>query len=562
MTTSKLENQVPDQQVRLGGPGALDPQIFVIAASLSLTSSILVGADFQNQSQILALAASNIVALSMLGLFHFVLYKTLNHKLDKKPLSLISLLSIGALAGSGKGFITGAMMFVFGYETDLLGSGAQRAAGTLVVGLWGVPLLSYLGSVRKHAEARAQKIAEELAIDRFVANKESGAPLLLREFINRAKTSLSELQQVSNPETISAKIRGIVENDLRPLSHRIWEEENSRKNSLTAKNLLKLSIFHFGYWPVPISIIYFLSIAPWAATYSDKYGWWILLGRSTILLAGIWLGRRFPQSTFFRSVLFYFMVITLVSTCQELLVFVVTGPEYEFVLNHVLANAIWLVQLTLLSGVIQAGLEIVKSLSHEYKQIMSRINGRKFEDNPREKLLRRSLGHYLHGQVQNRLLSAALKLDSTKQGLELERDINFVTNILNEAEQGFTRATATSINELLHEIAGLWKGVLEVEVKGENCEVRSVHATESVRELVTEALTNAMRHGFASKVSLSAESMSANRIRIRVADNGVGPRLGEKGLGSQLLDLLAPGAWSLEPGDFGGAVLRVDLDVD
>lgn len=60
-------------------------------------------------------------------------------------------------------------------------------------------------------------------------------------------------------------------------------------------------------------------------------------------------------------------------------------------------------------------------------------------------------------------------------------------------------------------------------------------------------------------LSLAVEQGGGQCARITVIDDGSGPVDGRHGMGSSLLDETAPGAWSLDRGTDGGAVLTATV---
>jgi anti-sigma regulatory factor (Ser/Thr protein kinase) len=79
-------------------------------------------------------------------------------------------------------------------------------------------------------------------------------------------------------------------------------------------------------------------------------------------------------------------------------------------------------------------------------------------------------------------------------------------------------------------------------------------------QAANEAITNAMRHGFASNVTVSVKAKSGF-IELVAIDDGTGPRSGEVGLGSELFDAVAGTRWSLKAGVGGGSVLTLKVKI-
>jgi len=85
---------------------------------------------------------------------------------------------------------------------------------------------------------------------------------------------------------------------------------------------------------------------------------------------------------------------------------------------------------------------------------------------------------------------------------------------------------------------------MQVSITGVEHAQASGHAKAVVR-VVEEGLANAYRHGHAGSVEVSIAA-SADGVRIRVLDDGDGPPADIRpGLGSAVLESLAPAEWSL-----------------
>jgi anti-sigma regulatory factor (Ser/Thr protein kinase) len=78
---------------------------------------------------------------------------------------------------------------------------------------------------------------------------------------------------------------------------------------------------------------------------------------------------------------------------------------------------------------------------------------------------------------------------------------------------------------------------------------------------VSEAVSNAVRHGLAKNLTITLEKLEsiADHIEIVVEDDGLGPRSGKAGLGTELFNATSGVEWSLTAGKTGGSVLRVRI---
>ena len=179
---------------------------------------------------------------------------------------------------------------------------------------------------------------------------------------------------------------------------------------------------------------------------------------------------------------------------------------------------------------------------------------------------RRYLGNVLHGSVQSSLTSAALRLEqwsATMDGAELPRVIAEVRTALEGALAAVDIGPVAggSLGEVVGERIALWSGAVEstVTITDEARAIDDPFLIEQVGDIVGEAITNAVRHGHAERISV-AIARSRGSLDIVVSDDGVGPSA-HQSAGGGLGHLLRSGyAWTLER-ESAVTVLRVRIPV-
>lgn len=160
-------------------------------------------------------------------------------------------------------------------------------------------------------------------------------------------------------------------------------------------------------------------------------------------------------------------------------------------------------------------------------------------------LQRKALSQAIHGPVQSAVTSAALRLDAAVRGNEpidglitqIRRNLREVIDVLDPGD-----VSAPSFDEALQRISGTWDGVCSV-----TCAIAPAVrnaldvdpiARVSVIDLLTEAVSNAVRHGEAKNVHLAATLTEDGCITVRIHDDGKSlpdaPAL--RGLGTVLLE--------------------------
>ena len=162
--------------------------------------------------------------------------------------------------------------------------------------------------------------------------------------------------------------------------------------------------------------------------------------------------------------------------------------------------------------------------------------------------------------VLSQLLVSAL---AARQADFSEQDLKSEVLRLRElfANLDTERPTAAEMTfaDLAETLAGRWDGFVELEIV-QHPSLISVVCDKSwaLVEVLNEAISNAIRHGMASTISIDIEPVD-NSIYITVSDNGLGPTSGKPGLGTKIINEITEGNWSIKTGPNGGAVLKLQL---
>ena len=184
-------------------------------------------------------------------------------------------------------------------------------------------------------------------------------------------------------------------------------------------------------------------------------------------------------------------------------------------------------------------------------------------------VVRRDLARILHGPIQGRLAAVRMKLhifteQSIHGSLEVDqRDVNQLTELIaqiaHEIETFGEEQDVTNqihLSESLEALAYKWQGmidvVLDVSHDAAYAVVNDQFMTKKLVAACSEAVTNATRHGNATRVRLSLNLIaSESTLQLLAADNGRGV-LFHVVPGIGLRDIEADGGrWSFEPSEIG-----------
>ena len=160
-------------------------------------------------------------------------------------------------------------------------------------------------------------------------------------------------------------------------------------------------------------------------------------------------------------------------------------------------------------------------------------------------LNRRRTASVLHGPVQAALFASAMKLSQESKPTpqlvaEVEKDIAQALEKLNNP----SNLEGEDISDLLNQIVEIWSDAADIAIEIpealEAAITKRPLASEALIEIAREFITNAIKHGKASKVSLKVSRLDGARIAIEVIDDGQGLPPGAKaGFGSKLLSELS-----------------------
>jgi len=202
---------------------------------------------------------------------------------------------------------------------------------------------------------------------------------------------------------------------------------------------------------------------------------------------------------------------------------------------------------------IRSGDDVLRQLRERVSATQARTSAQEAET----ARIRKEVAAALHGTVQSQLLASAAGLNQPRIAELMTRSPQ---EGLEAALSSIDAATSSTIDiaERLERIERSWGSLMKVTITGVEHAQGTGHDKAVIR-VVEEALANAYRHGHAGIVDVSI-AMDGNTVMIRVIDDGDGlPTEIRPGLGSAVLESLAPGTWSLTRSSSDRTVLDVVL---
>lgn len=564
----------------IGGRHLLDrTSLLILSPYLVLTSVIAVLIQGLDDSQVetqlsqfpwLAIVSANVLSLLVCWFALELLNKTVLRHRETRPIPVPLALLTGFGLGALKGFTTG----VFGFWLEVFSTFEAAVGGRWIqTGILGVCLIPILSLSVAKIEQLNQK--REVLIADHVSALLSGnlAPTeSLRRQVNELKANslkiLDDLQD-SLPESgptaakrFEVAIDNLLSNHVRPLSHTIWQNRQARMPKLNLPTLISSGILGRSLNPLVstalLFIILFMSHLVFVGAL-ESFQRSLTISMTTALVTRGYGFIKVRSSAIYISGYFVAVIGSValgISLADALFGFVQNG---SFLLAW-FATSILSIQTILMATV---GSQMISQERDIDSELGSLLRENQIEDRARSaysNLMNRDYAQFLHSDVQNQLLISAL---AAKRGSFTTADLDVEIQRLRQLFEGLEQERPIPDNSSFLEVAQTlrqrWDGFIDLETSlSPDLERETCYRSWALVEVLNEAVSNAIRHGMASRVMVQIANLSGV-IVLTISDNGLGVTKGRPGLGSRIIQEITNGNWELENGDNGGAVLKLRI---
>lgn len=457
-------------------------------------------------------------------------------------------------------------------------AGGAEAAADLIVpwsvtgAIYGAVALSVIAIVvdssREHADT-TQRLGElQASLDAVTVLESEQLAELEVDFLAEAEGSvmaaLAEVRR-TDAESASRSLREVAEAVVRPLSHRLADDQTWSPPPVTAPVATRRWGSVMGQMrPVaPLGPVLLLEGAglPFMLTRVGVIEAVVnlVVGGTALYLATALISRRWPQPRGpVRRVLSLALAYVLCAALACALVFAcfaALGWNASFLLVVVVIYPLLALALSAASAIEAQRRDIeddMAGLVVRQAQVVDRLR-------VRVAAARRRIANALHSSVQAEIIASALSLARTGDTGAAQEEIDRLADRVSAALH--PPAADAHLRERLDELSLLWEGVLDVRIEAADDLWSALDADPSTQaavvDVVAEALTNAVRHGRSAWARVSL-TLTRTILVVEVVSGG---RLGaapRPGLGSRTI-AEASSRWSLE--DSGDGVrLRVEFD--
>ena len=348
-----------------------------------------------------------------------------------------------------------------------------------------------------------------------------------------------------------ADLQQVVKEQIRPLSHRLWFDRTSHLLKFRISNLL-LDAFKTDETP----ILFFTALTTFSIFVGTTVSMGINIGAVISLIFGITIYMLFTLEKLLlkiekiKSKFVHPIFLILVATVPLLLTrvyFNLSEIAYWGLYSNVgVAGSVFLTAIftTMLSQSLIDRAKIIDILTtqitsgyvEEHLQAIARMT----EDS--------EIASYLHSSLQSELTAVALKLDqAAKSGNrdEVKSIIQYAQIVIERDLTVNFHAGEHSPLERINALLDAWRGIADIKIDLQKIELCETQVLTDISQVIEEAVSDAVRFGNANLISISGDA-SPDHYYFKVTDNGKSKPQGGSGLGTILLDEIAPNLWRRE----------------
>lgn len=427
------------------------------------------------------------------------------------------------------------------------------------------------GQYSELIERRVQVLLLELNQKRIQENFRNELNNELEAALEKLNKPLVEtLQSITNglakikTTEISKAIRISAEDSVRPLSKSLWHES---AEMIKRPPLGKIVAIALRENPIPTFWLTGLIVITQSINPFFEFGFlrgfllFVFTAGLTITITKTAnaITKREPK-LYFRIYIGVFLLLQTRRFAAEN-IFVRWGADQQtptFFVTQLMINAVGFVLISTFGSWRQISIQALNRFQLEIKEQQIAAIAR----NKQTASVAREMSRVLHGAVQTRLVACAMMIDnSSKSGDEVSLNLAMLEALSILQAPLPTSETDLALGAEVARKISLWQGLCKFDIA---IDPRLVDVTNpeprEIGRIVEEGISNAIRHGGASKVSVSVMSGADGSVVVQIDDNGSGigkPGRGKPGIGSAIFASATGGSWSLNSLESGARLLAV-----
>jgi len=330
-------------------------------------------------------------------------------------------------------------------------------------------------------------------------------------------------------------IQSFIEERLRPLSHDLWRRQKIEPPRLHYLQSLFRLFFgtksQFGYAIVPsfvFSIVAGSTIESFA--FAWRHAFIHLIIQVIIFLAFEFIYERYESLRKYLNLAAVLMCISIPFLFDLLLI-----SNYRTAPSNLGAEIVaigWFLLLSLTFTVAKAQSDYQIELISILQRNLDRDSHLAENSRTAERYAK-----YLHGDIQSTLSAAQMQLKTASDSDDLslgQATIEKLASVLRRDHHDYVIGDAISPFAKFQQIIDAWEGIATISIDIEEGDLSDTSLLK-VSQVLEELVSNSIRHGKASEITVVLENMDHGITKVSYSDNGVQISEGKAGLGTSLL---------------------------
>ena len=552
----------------------------VYLLNLAAAFASVFGAQAQWWQRLLAVSAAQIAMFAVLALAAL-----LERRVSSPSRRGVWALGWFAVAGAVRGAVVAGAFLAWGVDS---GEGEWPRVITGITLGWAVlvPMSVVVGNARRYSAARVDLLASRERLDTAAQRITSKIDTMEASALEAVRAGLVEALAAAQPGMAADRLEAVVQQVVRPLSHALaeahpvadipvpsspsarigWREVIDA--AATGRPFLPLSTTVLVVLLSIVSIVLELGIVATAITLPASAAMGLYL---PLVIANAGLARAVRHRglrTRVALVLGAALGLGVVAGLAANAALVLTGLSLREGDPQVLFRALVVVvpllalPLALARGAAEQESEALASLAGIDAALARKVARMSMVQWAEQRALARSL----HGPVQSAIAASALRLRGVAEPDHAVVVESVRGELLGVLDPLGAARSSVSWERGMQRVVATWEGLVDVDINDGPGVVDALRGdavgSDIAVEIVTEAASNATRHGRASRVSVRSRLTDAGDLELQVTDDGAASLAREAGLGTRLLTDCSL-AWSRHEGAGGTTVLVVlPVDVD
>lgn len=528
-------------------------QGFLIYSIISIISVPLAITDQLTGKVFLVSAYIGITVTTLCGFYTFILLRLLNTVLRSKNqiTTLLPTLILIASVGAVRGFLVYSFFELeeINNPTSMLIRIITSTATTLFW-LCGISLiLNDFQGYRQRVESLIRSsLFDYLRADNLPTAESEDLNQEFRSIEVMLKNVLGEIDSLDrDKETFiaaAAHVRDIVDEVVRPLSHRLWVDHDNLVPRVKIIDTVLDSIRYLRIPPITLSgFLFLLGLFNLPANFGVERG---ILG-SLFLSCIVFMSFRYANnllksdesSALLLNLLILFSLALFASLNLYILNIFVFSTEtaiYSFVFIPIIIFLAILISIR----------EITNKDRNYLIQNFERIR-HNFTDLQENQISKNDAAAFLHNSLQSELLALSLQLenmakfpDSDRARATLEQIAARINRSISEDFKDFQEAPIERLTRMI--VA--WEGIVSIEMNINELDLNNSRRNWLVVQIIEEAINNAVRSADAKKILIEGKLLANSKIFLTIKNQGLWIPTKNRSFGSEWLDSIVPGNWN------------------